>query len=174
MFRIVDFSHHTILENFKDGDTLVDMTAGNGNDTLFMEQNFPNSKIFAFDTQLEAIKNTRTKVKNATVIHDTHEHISKYVDEADLVLFNLGYLPGGDETITTNKNSTINAIKQSLNILKKNGLIIIVIYIGHIEGYQESVYVDRFCQDLNNSFDVFQYKLMNKKDAPYINIIRKK
>ncbi len=174
MFRIVDFSHHTILNNFKDGDTLVDMTAGNGNDTLFLEQHFPNSKIYAFDTQFEAIQNTKAKVHNATVIHDSHEHVKEYVEKADLFLFNLGYLPGGDETITTNKNSTVKAIKESLSILNKHGLIIIVIYIGHIEGYQESVYVDQFCQNLDNSYDVFQYKLINKKDAPYINIIRKK
>jgi 16S rRNA G1207 methylase RsmC len=174
MFRIVDFSHHTILENFKDGDTLVDMTCGNGNDTQFLEKHFPNSKIFAFDTQEEAIQNTKEKVENVTVIHDTHINIKTYVSEADMVLFNLGYLPGGDETITTNKNSTVKAIKESLDVLNKNGLIIIVIYIGHIEGYEESIYVDKFCNNLDNRFDVFQYKLINKKDAPYVNIIRKK
>ena len=55
-------------------------------------------------------------------------------------VFNLGYLPGGDKSITTNGHSTISAIEQLLELLKENGLIVLVVYHGHPEGKTEKVH----------------------------------
>jgi hypothetical protein len=49
-------------------------------------------------------------------------------------VFNLGYLPGGDKSIVTNPNSTIDAIEQLLQIMAPEGIIVLVIYHGHEEG----------------------------------------
>lgn len=151
------------------------MTAGNGYDTEFLLNTFPNAKIYAFDKQLEAIESTKKRVgESVTLIHDGHENILSYVEEADLILFNLGYLPQSNSTVTTTKHTTIKAIKDSLSILNKGGVIIIVVYIGHIEGYEESTEINYLLKSLDNSYDTYEYKLLNKKDAPYINIIQKK
>lgn len=174
MLRIVDFAHHIIKENIKDHSVIVDMTAGNGNDTQYLEEQFPNATIYAFDIQEEAVEITRCKVKKAAVVHDTHLNVDKYVSNADLFLFNLGYLPGSDSEVVTTKETTIKAVQKALDMLNKGGLIIIVVYIGHIEGYEESIYLMDMLKGLDNLYDVYQYKLINKIDAPYVQIIKRK
>lgn len=174
MLRIVDFAHHIIKENVKDNSVLVDMTAGNGFDTVFLEETFPQSTVYAIDIQQEAVEQTKQRVKRAAVIQDNHFNIDNYIDTADLFLFNLGYLPGSDSKVVTTKETTIKTLSKVLNMLNKGGLIVIVVYIGHIEGYEESVLLKDYLKGLDNAYDVYQYKLLNKNDAPYVHIIKKK
>jgi hypothetical protein len=51
-----------------------------------------------------------------------------------LVTFNLGYLPGGDHSVTTNVDTTIQALQASSNVLQSGGLISVVAYVGHPGG----------------------------------------
>ena len=40
-------------------------------------------------------------------------------------IFNLGYLPGGDKSIVTKPSTTISAIKQLLDMMANEGIIVI-------------------------------------------------
>ena len=96
--------------------------------------------------------------------------------EIDLVIFNLGYLPSGDKTITTKSSSTKNAL---LNLIEKfetnkKMLILIVVYPGHIEGQKESLWLDEYLTNLDTSFMCSKYQPLNQKNAPYILTIEKK
>ena len=51
-----------------------------------------------------------------------------------LVAFNLGYLPGGDKTITTVSETTQLALEATKKILIPGGLISLVVYVGHPGG----------------------------------------
>src|SRR5699024_9578533 len=96
--------------------------------------------VYAFDVQKQAIDNTKSKmmdnaIQNVTYIHDSHAHLSAYIPDhlkgqIGGAIFNLGYLPRSDKSIVTKGKSTISAIDQLLTYLKKDGIIVIVIYHG--------------------------------------------
>lgn len=138
-------SHEIAARLIQQGDTLVDATMGNGYDTLFLaELAGHNGKVYAFDIQQEAIENTRTRLERKGVlercvlIRDGHEKMNEYIQEpVKLVMFNLGYRPGGDHTLCTQGETTIQAIHAAFDKLVVNGLIIIVIYHGGDSGFDE-------------------------------------
>ena len=83
--------------------------------------------------------------------------------------FNLGYLPGGDKSITTKSTSTLTALKQAISLISDTGILVVVIYPGHPEGKIESEQVEKFFRSLDSSsFDVIKYQFINKKDPPYL------
>lgn len=178
MKNIIDFSHELLLKNLKNTSTIIDYTCGNGNDTLFLAKNF--KKVFAFDIQKQAIINTKSildknNINNVELIFDDHKNINQYINEnIDGGIFNLGYLPKSDKSIITKKDTTIIAIEKSLSILNKNGLIIIVCYIGHKGGLDEAICIKNYCKNLNNkNFTVLNYEFINKEKCPFILAIKK-
>ena len=165
-----------IISNLvKENDIVIDATIGNGKDTLFLSKLVPKGKIFGFDIQDEAINNTKNllnnnRINNYTLFNDSHAKISEilnnYQGKVSLILFNLGYLPGGNKKITTNYKSTIKAIDNSLKMLNNKGIILVVIYPGHPEGLKESIEIKKH---LKNKKILFQeYHNTNKKTAPYL------
>ena len=49
-----------------------------------------------------------------------------------------GYLPKGDKSIVTKPDSTIKAIEEIFDMMRVEGIIILVIYHGHDEGWSET------------------------------------
>ena len=58
---------HILLEPFlEQADILVDMTCGNGHDTVFLASHMKaTAQLYAFDIQQCAIENTRAAIENA-------------------------------------------------------------------------------------------------------------
>lgn len=88
-------------------------------------------------SQSAAINNTDkllkdNKKENYRLFNESHENINvtlkNYKGKISLILFNLGYLPNGDKNIMTNHISTVNAIKNSFEMLNNKGIILIVIF----------------------------------------------
>lgn len=133
----------------------VDATCGKGNDTLWLAKNF--AKVYGFDIQEGAIEATETLVQkegysNVTLIHDSHENMKKYVKESpQIIIFNLGYLPGGDKDISTRPAVTLAAIKEALDILAVDGLLCITMYQGHSQGYLERLKILEWARNLDKS-----------------------
>jgi len=164
-------------ENITKNDYVVDMTVGNGNDTLFLSN--ISKKVFGFDIQDIAIKNTtklleENNVDNYELFNISHDKIdivlNKYKNNIKLILFNLGYLPCGDKFITTNHETTLNAIKSSLDMLKNDGLILVVFY-PHPEGKLEAKVVLDYLNNYNLNYTI--YKNTPNEDAPYLVVISK-
>ncbi|MGI9239610.1 MAG: tRNA (mnm(5)s(2)U34)-methyltransferase, partial [Verrucomicrobiales bacterium] len=151
--------------------------------TLFLAKAVGNGgKVFAIDTQEEAIESTRKRL-------DASEH-SKPVeyfcgDHADMaehipsgkhgkikaIMFNLGYLPGGDKSATTTWPTTLKAIRAGLELLGDEGLITIVVYPGHPAGAQEAIALDKFATQLPpDRFSVVRYGFTNPehRERPYL------
>lgn len=180
------FSHEILKETIISGDTVIDATAGNGNDTVLLAQLVgPYGKVVAFDIQEEAIKNTKDKLlltgQNAQVdlVQDGHENLDKYLKSDEVisaVTFNLGYLPKGDKNITTKPETTIEAIKKSLEILRKQGIVSIMVYSGHDGGLEEKNIIDEFVVELpQEEYNVLTYKFVNQVNhPPYLYLIQKK
>lgn len=165
------------IKKVKHGDVVVDATMGNGNDTLFLAKLVgDNGKVYAFDIQKQAIENTRKRLKeegvleNAELIEDGHENMDKYIsEEVDLIMFNLGYLPKGEHNITTKAGTTLEAIKKSLKLLKKNGILILIIYHGHKNGKEEKISIENYAKDLNQKeYNVIDLSFINEINNPPI------
>ena len=58
MKRVIEFAHELAKEKVNTNDICVDMTIGNGNDTLYLSKTVESGKVFGFDIQDKAIKNT--------------------------------------------------------------------------------------------------------------------
>ncbi|KAK9684099.1 hypothetical protein RND81_10G186200 [Saponaria officinalis] len=132
------------------GDTVVDATCGNGNDTLAMAKlvndNLSKGCVYGLDFQEDAIKNTshlldlsldpvdRKLVKLFPICHSRMAEVLPKNSCVRLVAFNLGYLPGGDKTIITKSNTTLRALEAAKEILVPGGVISVVAYVGHPGG----------------------------------------
>jgi tRNA G37 N-methylase Trm5 len=176
--RILPFAHNKINEYVSKEDIVIDMTAGNGNDTMFLAS--LSKKVYAFDIQKEAISNTRklleeNNISNVELILDSHINVQKYVNEKiQCAVFNLGHRPNGNPDITTTASTTISALNNLFPLLKVNGLISVVVYVGHKNGETESALLNDFVSNLpSKTFDVGQYSTLNKKNAPYNILIEK-
>lgn len=170
-------SHQLISSVVKEGDIVVDATAGNGNDTLFMANLVgQNGKVYSFDIQQKAIENTKNKLiqqnllDRVELIHDSHENIDKYVKVGIKgAMFNLGYLPGGNHNIVTKPYSTLSCLKKIVDLLQVGGIITIVIYIGHDGGEEEKEAVLDFVSKLDNKhFAVQKTEMLNFENYPPI------
>ncbi len=180
--RTTELVKGLIRNEIKNVKVAVDGTMGNGNDTLFMAQLVGDEgKVYAFDIQQAAIEATSKNLEeagipNVTLIHDSHANMKKYVDEADLIMFNLGYLPKGDHRVITLPASTCEAIENGLAILSPGGIMSVLSYYGHDGGEEEKVAVGSLLESLDEyRFDVMEINPINKKNAPpIIYIVRKK
>lgn len=179
----IQIAHLLLKQTLKNAKIIVDATAGNGNDTLFIAQNASDeAKIFAFDIQEEALNHAKEKLSEAKLldkvklIHASHDEVNNYIDEKlDLVIFNLGYLPGGNHQITTRCETTLNALNIMLDKLNLYGHIAIVVYPGHEEGFKECQRIKEFARSLAKKyFTVGWYQMINHNDkAPALCWIEK-
>lgn len=139
-------SHKFIAGHVKPGGFCIDCTAGNGGDTEFLCRLVGfGGRVLAFDIQQEAVKSTELRLEKsglshiARVICAGHENILNYAEprSADAVMFNLGWLPGGDHKIFSRPDTTIAAINGALEVLKPGGVMSVCIYYGRDCGYGE-------------------------------------
>ena len=108
-YQITQFCHRFLEEHIEEGSCCIDATCGNGNDTEFLcRMAGETGKVYAFDIQAQAVERTAERLENAgyrerAVLYCAgHEQMSEYVKEkADAVMFNFGYLPGGDHKVAT-------------------------------------------------------------------------
>lgn len=175
--RAITYSHTLLRQIVKTGDTVIDATVGKGNDTLFLAQLVGQTgHIHGFDVQQEAITITKEKCLQAGVLeqvslhHIGHEHAHTFIEpdcEVGAVIYNLGYLPGSDKRITTMRESTLASIAALLPRLRDGGLMLLVIYSGHMQGKDEKEGVLEYVTTLDqNDYSVLQYGFINQKNNP--------
>ncbi len=174
-------------QKIKNGSVVVDATMGNGNDTLFLcQQVLPKGKVYAFDVQEVAVKNTLKLLKehqfdsdlgsNIHCIKDSHENFDQYIFQpVDLFMYNLGYLPGSDQSIITSPESTIKSLEMALSLLKVGGMISIIIYYAHPGGNLEKQALEYFLEVLSKKrFKIFKGSMpYNDHCPPIIYMIEK-
>ena len=171
MVKVIDYAHQLIARATTRLDTVVDCTMGKGKDTLYLSS--IANKVYSFDIQDDAINQTKkllekNNVTNVTLIKDSHENIKEYVKEyVTGVIFNLGYLPDGDKTVTTKTETSLKAINESLTLLKIGGVCCVVIYPGHPEGAKESETLNIELSKLDQKkYDCLKYEFINWKNKP--------
>lgn len=197
LIPVLRFAHQLVRERVNKGDVVIDATLGNGHDTLLLAQLVGESGlVMSFDVQTQAFEKSQLLLEKHQVlsqvrfVHDSHAHLcqhwEKYLSsfaridgEAEqlssivyppspkVIMFNLGYLPGADKRYTTQVSSTLEALTQSLALLSRQGLLLVVVYPGHPEGAQEDKAVGAWASQLDQrEFQVLRYGFVNQINSP--------
>ncbi len=178
MENILDFVHLMIHRHLDPASIAIDATMGNGHDTLMLSKHA--DEVFAFDVQKSALEATRQRLEthgrnNVRLIQDSHANMYVYVaGGVSVIVFNFGYLPGGDKTLTTTKAASLDAVKQSLELLKEGGLLALTFYPGHEEGAKEAALIEPYLATLDpHHFSVLNYRFINRRNSPYSIFVKK-
>ena len=172
------FAMHIIKEYITPDSIVVDATCGNGHDTLHLAQCGPK-RLYAFDIQEQAVTSTRELLVSEglgdsldsgriKLICDSHASIHTYVSSPiDVAVFNLGYLPGSDKTVTTRSETTSDALSCCLDRLSTGGLICITVYSGHPGGREEKEELLKTAESLDPGIYHAAYiSMINQPSAP--------
>lgn len=179
--QITQWCARFIREQVKPGDLCIDATIGNGNDTLLLSTLCKeNGQVLAFDIQEMALTNTRKRLQcagapeNYQLILDSHINMGSYASPGSVscIVFNLGYLPGGDHSLSTKAETSIQALEQGLSLLQKSGLISLCIYSGGDSGFQERDQVLAWLSALDpRKYLVIRSDYFNRPNNPPIPVL---
>ncbi len=158
---------------------MIDATAGNGHDTLFLAECVGASgRVLAFDVQEAAIISARGKIAQAGFAErveyflKSHERMEEHAAQgsAAAVLFNLGYLPGEDHELTTGAETTLIALAAAARVLKPGGVLSVVCYPGHPAGALEAEAVEGWMMDrAGTGWRLAKYGAIGtRKPAPFL------
>ncbi len=186
--KTTEFAFKIIETYVSPGDVLIDATAGNGYDTLGLAKLAgPKGKVYAFDIQPQALEQTKNLLEkegffhNCTLVLDSHENMSEYVSKKEqevlsAVVFNLGYLPGGEREKTTRTETTLIAVERALDLTRIGGIVALTMYPGHPEGAEERAALLGFVEALPPKHYHTAYLSFpnQKKNPPELLLITKK
>ena len=113
---------------------------------------------------------------NYTLICASHDRLGEFIHEPIKAgMFNLGYLPGGQEVgITTRRVTTLPAIRAALDILAPDGILLVAVYPGHEEGRLEGEAIAEYAATLSRyQICASRFQLLNSPAAPYFYIFEK-
>ena len=153
----------------------IDATMGNGHDTKWLcELAGEEGHVYAFDIQQQAVESTRSRLQSAslenraTLIHAGHQLMGEYVKEpVDAIVFNLGWLPSGDKTVTTLTETTLQAVDAAVKLLAPGGIMTVCVYPGHDEGTREKHALIDWASALPHTvFDVMLKQYLNQPNQP--------
>lgn len=158
-------AHTYWKENLQPGDNVIDATCGNGKDTLVLAQilfsHSLESKLIGIDIQQEAIQRTQNLL-NSHLSQTQQERIFLYCQShacfpalaytmpIRLIVYNFGYLPQGDKSITTLQTSSVESFQAALNLLAPGGFLSAICYPGHAEGMQEQTAIHAYAKKLSD------------------------
>ena len=184
MVDLLSLQKYFILQHLRAGDTAVDFTMGNGNDTLFLSETVGETgRVYAFDIQEDALISTKEHLtasgapENYTLICASHHLVKDYVKEPIKAgMFNLGYLPrSGRKMVTTMRETTMPAVEAALELLSDDGILLVAVYPGHEEGNLEGQMLAAYFATLDRrKICVSRFQIMNSPTSPYFFIAEKK
>lgn len=184
----LDLAHHYWTQLVQEGDTVIDATCGNGHDTLKLCQlalSADKGKIYAIDSQSIAIESTKTLLahhlsvdeqKRVEFHHRCHSIFPSSIESEDvkLIVYNLGYLPGGNKAETTTCLTTLQSLQHACALLKAGGAISVTCYPGHPEGAREQEAILKFSSALQpTEWSCCHHTWNNRHLAPSLLLLQK-
>ena len=159
------------------GGTAVDFTMGNGHDTAFLAHAVGSEgRVFAVDIHEKALLSTAETLRaegcpdNCTLICDSHSNVLSYVKGPICAgVFNLGYLPGGmNKQVTTQRPTTMEAVKAAISLLDRDAGLLIAVYPGHEEGRLEGEMLTEYLSTLDRKrICVGCFRIVNSPTSPF-------
>ena len=165
-------------------DIVIDATCGNGHDTLILARLNPR-ELHTLDIQQKALDSARKKLKEELTpeqLNHIHFHLGCHSEfpkgiepgTVKLIVYNLGYLPGGDKSVTTMTKTTLRSIRAAMELLQEGGLMSITCYPGHAEGKKEEEQLLQFAAELpKETWSCSHHSTLNRHQAPSLLLIRK-
>ena len=161
------------------GDLVIDATAGNGHDTVFLAECVSSGgRVLAFDVQAAAIAAAQKRVRAAGLclrvefFQESHAMMDTRAAPGTVaaVMFNLGYLPGEDHRVMTEPATTLQGLECASGLLRAGGGLAVVCYPGHPSGALEAAAVVRWFEALGErSWRVARYgALGTRRPAPFL------
>ena len=166
--------HDFLRRHVRPGAFCIDATAGRGRDTaLLCRLAGEQGRVLAFDIQDDAIRQTRALLESeglrAEVIQDSHANMAQYASPGtvDCIVFNFGRLPGGDPKIFTTAASSLPAIDAGLDLLRPGGIMVLALYYGKENGYDEKNAILSHLKSINDRiFTVLACDWLNRRNDP--------
>ncbi len=141
MKSMSELAHDFLKPVLHSGALCIDGTLGYGRDSeFFLKENV--RKVFAYEIQPELAQSSKNRLnsKRLVVFEHSHELMEKdlqiYAGSIDAVIFNFGFDPHTLEGVCTQKESSLEAMKQALNLLRHKGRVALVFY-PHEQGREE-------------------------------------
>ncbi len=184
----LDLAHRYWQSLLQKGDVAVDATCGNGKDTLQLANcvlTEESGAVWAIDIQQEALDHAQTYIKAAlSEAHHSRIHWSLGChsvfppslqnESVQLIVYNLGYLPKGNKSLTTRSSTTLKSLEAALPLLRPGGAISITCYPGHPEGFVEQQAVLNFLSLLSPlQWSVCHHQWINRSEAPSLILVQK-
>jgi hypothetical protein len=180
----IDLAHHFWKDLLTLGDVAIDATCGNGKDSLILAKWLQPliGKLHCIDIQEQAIETTKALLQKETpdffssvlFYQQSHEQLPE-VASVKLIVFNLGYLPSGDKSLTTKVDSTLQSIQNALEILSLGGVVSITCYPGHPEGKKEQQVLLGYLSTLDPIHYCFtSFFWGNRNASPSLFLVQKK
>ncbi|MDP1607902.1 MAG: class I SAM-dependent methyltransferase [Chlamydiales bacterium] len=153
----------------KPGDLVIDATVGNGHDAFFVSE--LGCEVIGLDIQQAALEQTKKRFgeRKIQLFHQSHSqlHLLKLPRLPKLIIYNLGYLPGGDKQLTTLTESTLQSVEKGLERLDPEGALCITCYPGHDEGLREETALLAWASLLSpEKWLVCHHRWLNRNRAP--------
>lgn len=184
----LDLAHYYWSKLIEKGDTVIDATCGNGHDTVKLCQlalSHDMGQVYAFDIQAEAIDSAKRHL-SVHLSSDLQKRIefqlrshatfpeSLKMNSVKLIAYNLGYLPGGDKTKTTQHTTTLQSLQKAAYLIAPSGAICVTCYPGHPEGAMEQEAVLAFASELSpKEWSCCHHVWMNRNLAPSLLLIQR-
>lgn len=152
--RLTALAHEAVAEFLNEGSLVLDATAGNGHDTVFLAACCGlTGRVAAFDVQQRAVSATVALVRNKGVGDRVDVHHASFNEFAErlppdwmgrisVVMLNLGYLPGGDRSLCTTSGETRKFLADIASWLAPRALISILAYRGQPGGLEEHAAIE--------------------------------
>jgi predicted methyltransferase len=186
---VISQAQKWVAERVRQGEIVIDATAGNGSDTLFLARIVDaGGTVYAFDIQHEALEHIRKRLETEadreliapiTLVLAGHEVMKnrialKHHGKIAAIMFNLGFLPGGSQAVITQTDTTIAALGAALELLRSGGIITVVVYPGHDGGLGEAEAVEAWASKIDPHLaQTVVYRFLQKAAAPYLIALNK-
>lgn len=158
-------------------------------------------RVVAFDVQAPALDATRARLDAALsparasrvqLVLASHADMERHVlpgdgdrgdgdlgdgDGVGVVCFNLGYLPGvgSDKSVVTLPESTLEAARAAIRLLRPGGVLTIVGYTGHDGGREEVDAVMRLVSELDpREYTATTHAIVNRDNCPQLIAVHRK
>ena len=135
------------------GAFMLDATAGNGHDTVFLaELAGEDGVVLAVDCQEQALTRSALRLREHGLEQRVRLRLGNHAEMGTLLdrelpttapllalaVFNLGFLPGSDKRVTTSAASTLAALDAVWPRLRPGGLLSVHSYSGHPGAMEET------------------------------------
>jgi hypothetical protein len=184
----LDLAHQYWERLVKPGDLVIDATCGNGQDTLKLAQLAISShagQVYACDIQPQAIEQSRDYLTKHLSTQQLlrlewrlgcHSTFPSEIppNSVKLIVYNLGYLPGGDKNRTTQTQTSLESLFQAQQLIIPGGAISLTCYPGHAEGSLEEEAILRYASHLPpHEWNCCHHRWLNREKSPSLLLLQK-